>query len=253
MQELVQSVDRTLCILEIISDYEDGLGIAEISEKANLHKSTVYRLINTLICKGYINQNISTNKYSLTLKLFELGSKKIEKMNLVSVAQSHLKELMEKTDEVVHLVVREKNELIYISKVEPKKSIIMYTRIGMRKPIYCTAMGKAIMASLTEEEVQAIWNESDVKSYTDNTIVNLTELKSNLKNVRLKGYAVDNQEVENGIICIGAVLKDYKSKICGAISVSGSIMSFTEDKIDYISRALLECANKISKELGYRN
>ena len=253
MQELVQSIDRALCILETLADYENGLGIAEISEKANLHKSTVYRLLNTLICKEYVFQDLRTNKYLLTFKLFELGNKKIEKMNLGSVAQPYLRELMNKTDEVVHLAVREENEIIYVAKVEPKKSIIMYTRIGMRKPMYCTAMGKAIMAELTEEEVQNIWNQSDIKSYTDSTIVNLSELKNNLKDVRLKGYALDNQEVENGIICMGALLKDYNSKICGAISVSGSIMSFTENKINDISIALLECSNKISKELGYKN
>ena len=253
MQELVQSVDRALCILETLSDYENGLGIAEISEKANLHKSTVYRLLNTLICKEYVFQDLRTNKYLLTFKLFELGNKKIEKMNLGSVAQPYLRELMNKTDEVVHLAIREENELIYVAKVEPKKSIIMYSHIGMRKPMYCTAMGKAIMAELTEEEVQNIWNQSDIKSYTDNTIINLSELKNNLKDVRLKGYALDNQEVENGIICMGTLIKDYNSKICGAISVSGYIMSFTEKKINDVSIALLECSNKISKELGYKN
>lgn len=253
MQDLVQSVDRALCILEILSDYENGLGIAEISEKANLHKSTVYRFINTLIFKGYVHQDIPTNKYLLTLKLFELGNKKIEKMNLISVAQPYLKELMENTDEVVHLVVREENELIYVSKVEPKKSIIMYTRIGMRKPMYCTSMGKAIMAELTEEEVQDIWDESDIQRYTDHTIINFSDLKNDLKDVKLKGYAIDNQEVETGIICLGVVLKDYTNKICGAISASGSTIHFTEDKIDFISKSLLDCADKISKELGYRN
>lgn len=252
MQEVVQSVDRALCILEILSDYENGLGIAEISEKANLHKSTVYRFLSTLIYKGYVSQDTSTSKYLLTLKLFELGNKKIEKMNLVTVAQPYLRDLMKKTDEVVHLAVREENELIYVAKVEPKKSIIMYTRIGMRKPMYCTAMGKAIMAELTEEEVKNIWDSSDVKIFTNNTIADLSDLKSNLKDVRSKGYALDDQEVESGIICMGAVIKDYRSKICGAISVSGTIMSITEDNKETIASELLECVSKISKELGYK-
>lgn len=253
MQELVQSVDRALCILEALSDYEDGLGITEISEKVNLHKSTVYRLISTLMYKGYIMQNHSTNKYSLTLKLFELGSKKIEKMDLVSAAQPYLKKLMEETGEVVHLAVRENNEIVYIAKVEPPKSIMMYTRIGMSKPMYCTAMGKAIMAELTEEEVQNIWNKSDIKKYTDNTIVEFSKLKENLKDIKSKGYTLDNQEVEMGIICVGAVIKDYKSKICGAVSVSGSTINFNEQKVSNISNLILKYSKKISEELGYRN
>lgn len=252
MQESVQSVDRALCILESLSDYEDGLGITEIGQKVNLHKSTVYRLVNTLVNKGYIKQDYSTNKYRLTLKLFELGSKKVEKMDLVGISKPYLNELMEKTGEVVHLVVREGIQIVYVSKVEPKKSIMMYTRIGMSKPMYCTAMGKAMMAELTDEEVEDIWNKSDIEKYTENTIVDLQKLKENLKKVKQDGFALDNQEVENGIVCQGAVIKDYRGKICGAISVSSSIINFHEKKLMYISNLLLEYANKISKELGYK-
>lgn len=252
MQEIVQSVDRTLTILEVLSDYEDGLGITEISEKVELHKSTVHRLLNTLIFKGYIKQDKNTNKYGLTLKLFELGNKKVESMDLVSVVEPYLKELMEKTNEVVHLGMREGSDIIYVSKMEPQKSMKMYTRIGMRKPIYCTAMGKAMMAYMTEEEAQKIWDESDIQKLTNNTIVDFNDIKENLRDIREKGYAMDDQEVEEGIRCVGTILKDHKSRICGAISISGSILSFTEDKISYYSKVILEHAEKISKELGYR-
>jgi DNA-binding IclR family transcriptional regulator len=252
MQEIVQSVDRTLCILEVLSDYEEGMGITDISEKVGLHKSTVHRLLSTLIYKGYIKQDQVTSKYSLTLKLFELGSKKVEKMNIVSIAQPYIKELMEKTNEVVHLGVREGEELIYVAKVEPQKSIKMYTRIGMRKPMYCTAMGKAMMSEMPTEEVHKIWNESDVKKLTNKTIVDFNELMKNLKDIRMIGYALDNEEVEEGIRCVGAVVKNYRNEVCGAISVSGSIISFTEDKVEYFSKSILEYSNKISMELGYR-
>lgn len=252
MQDIVQSVDRTLTILEVLSDYEDGLGITEISEKVELHKSTVHRLLNTLVYKEYIKQDKNTNKYGLTLKLFELGNKKVEKMDIVSIAQPYLKELVEKTNEVVHLVVREGIEVMYLSKVEPQKSMKMYTRIGMRKPMYCTAMGKAMLSHMTKEEIDKIWNASDIKRLTDNTIVDLCKLKENLIDIRTKGYAMDEQEVEMGIRCIGTVVRDYKGQVCGGISLSSSIITFTEDKEEFFSKMLLEYADKISKELGYR-
>lgn len=252
MQETVQSVDRTLTILEVLSDYEDGLGITEISQKVELHKSTVHRLLNTLIYKGYIKQDKNTNKYGLTLKLFELGNKKVEKMDIVSVAQPYLKELVEKTNEVVHLVVREGMEVMYVSKVEPQKSMKMYTRIGMRKPMYCTAMGKAMLSQMSEEEVEEIWNASDIQKLTDNTIVDIDNLKNSLEEIRKKGYAMDEQEVEMGIRCLGTVIRDYKGEVCGAISLSSSIITFTEEKIECFSKLMLEYANKISRELGYR-
>lgn len=253
MQEIVQSVDRTLSILEVISDYEDGLGITDISEKVGLHKSTVHRLLATLIHKGYVRQNDETNRYELTLKLFELGNKKIEKMNIVTVAKPFIQELMEKTNEVIHLVIGEEAEIIYVAKVEPQKTIRMYSSIGKRIPMYCTSVGKSMMSYMSDEEVEKIWSISPIKKLTENTIVNLEDFKEHLKIVREKRYAIDEQENEIGIRCIGASVLDYKGNVCGAVSISGSIISFTEDKIEEFSKLLIEYARNISRELGYRD
>lgn len=251
MQEIVQSIERAFCILEVLSDYNDGLGISELSSKVNLHKSTVHRILGTLTYKGYIKQNQTSNKYSLTLKLFELGNKKVEGTDLLTVSRPYLEELMKKTNEVIHLVVREGTEIVYIDKVEPKKSITMYTRIGMRKPLYCTAVGKAMLALMPENKVQDIWSNSNIKKLTKNTIIDFNELNDNFKTIRATGFAIDDQEVENGIRCVASVVKNHKSAICGAVSISGSIFSFTDDKINYFSKILIEYCNKISKELGY--
>ncbi|PJI07293.1 MULTISPECIES: IclR family transcriptional regulator [Clostridium] len=253
MQEIVQSVDRSLSIIEVLSDYENGLGITEISEKVGLHKSTVFRLLSTLIYKGYVQQDKNSSRYGLTLKLFELGNKKVENMSLVTVALPYIKKLMEKTNEVVHLVVRDGTDMVYISKVEPQKTIRMYSSIGKRIPLYCTAVGKAMMSQMLDNEVEEIWEKSDIKKLTDRTITDLETMKKELKKVKEKGYAIDEQENEIGIRCIGTIIRDYKGNICGAASVSGSILSFTEDKIGDFSKWMLECASSISKELGYRN
>ncbi|WML36718.1 IclR family transcriptional regulator [Clostridium sp. OS1-26] len=252
MQDVVQSVERSLSILEALSDYEDGLGITEISEKVGLHKSTVHRLLSTLIQKGYVEQSEETNKYKLTLKLFELGSKKIGKIDVVNVAKPYLRDLMKMTNEVVHLVIRDGNEIVYVDKVESESTIRMYSRIGKRSPIYCTAVGKAMLSYMTDEQVEQIWNQSDIKKFTEKTITNLEEFKEHLKIVREKGYAIDEQENEIGIRCVGAAILNYKGEVCGAISISGSTISFTEDKIDNFAKVLIEYVSKISKELGYR-
>ncbi|GIM29405.1 IclR family transcriptional regulator [Clostridium polyendosporum] len=252
MQEVVQSVDRSLSILEVLSEYEDGLGITEISEKVGLHKSTIHRLLATLIYKGYVEQSSTTNKYKLTLKLFELGSKKVEKLNVVTVSRPFLHELMEKTNEVVHLVVREGNEIVYVSKVESENTIRMHSRIGRRAAVCCTAVGKSMLSHMSDEEVEEIWNTSEIKQLTQYTITDLNEFKEHLKLVRERGYAVDEQENELGVRCIGTSVFNYKEEVCGAISVSGPIISFTEDKIEAYAQLLKEYANKISKELGYK-
>jgi DNA-binding IclR family transcriptional regulator len=253
MQELVQSVERTLSIIEILSDYENGLGITEISEKANLHKSTVHRLLNTLIVKGYVKQNEDSNRYNLTLKLFEIGNKKIEKMNIVTSAKPLLHELMEKTNEVIHLVVREGTEIVYIDKVESQNPIRMYSKIGKRSPVYCTAVGKSMLSHMTDNEVKFIWDNSTIEKLTKNTVIDFKKFKEDLNIIKKQGYAIDEQENEIGIRCIGTSILDYKGEICGAISISGSIISFKEEKVNKFAKLIIEYANKISNELGYRN
>nr|WP_242834553.1 IclR family transcriptional regulator [Clostridium pasteurianum] len=252
MQEVVQSVDRTLSILELLSDYENGLGITEISEKVNLHKSTVHRLLNTLMVKGYVQQSEDSNRYKLTLKLFELGSKKVEKMNIVNVARPLLKELMEKTNEVIHLVVREGIDIVYVAKVESQNPIRMYSRIGKKSPMYCTAVGKSMMSHMSEEEVNLIWKNSNVEKLTEYTITDFQTFKDNIDLIRNEGYAIDEQENEIGIRCIAASVLDYSGNIVGAISISGSIISFKEEKIQEFSKLIIEYSNRISQELGYK-
>lgn len=253
MQEVVQSVERTLSILEVLSDYENGLGITEISEKVNLHKSTVHRLLNTLMIKDYVEQDEDTNRYKLTLKLFELGSKKVENMNIANVARPLLQELMEKTNEVIHLVVREGTEIVYIAKVESQNPIRMYSRIGKRSPVYCTAVGKAMLSHMTDDEVNFIWDNSNIEKLTENTVVDFNKFKENLNIIKQQGYSIDEQENEIGIRCIASPILDYSGQVCGAISISGSIISFKEEKISEFSKLITEYANEISQELGYKN
>lgn len=252
MQEIVQSVDRSLSILEVLSDYENGLGITEISEKVKLHKSTVHRLLATLIYKGYVKQQDKDNKYKLTLKLFELGNKKIQKMDLVAVAKPYLKELVEKTNEVAHLVVTEDTEIIYVGKEESQNTIRTHSTIGDRRPLYCTAVGKSILSYMEDDKIQEIWNKSNVQKLTEYTITDFDEFKEYLNKVRKNGYAVDEQENEIGVRCVGASIFDYKGEVCGAISISGSIITFTEEKLQDFSNFIIEYSHKISKELGYR-
>ncbi|SNR96936.1 transcriptional regulator, IclR family [Anaerovirgula multivorans] len=252
MKDLVQSVDRALSILEVLSDYEEGMGITEISSKIDLHKSTVHRLLLTLIKKGYVEQNPNTNKYKLTLKLFELGNKSIEKMDIRTVAKPYLQQLKELTNEVVHLVVREGAEIVYIDKVESENKIRMHSRIGTKSPMYCTSVGKAIMAYLTEEEVENIWQAIEIKRFTEYTITDLKVMKETLKRIREEGYALDEEENEIGIRCIGAPIFNHIGEVCGAISISGPTIRVTKERINDFKNNILMISDKISKELGYR-
>lgn len=252
MSDIVQSVDRALTILEVLSDHSEGLGVTDISDKVGLHKSTVYRLLSTLIYKGYVIQDSESNKYRISLKLFELGNKRIEDTNLLSASRPYTKELMEKVNEVVHLVIREGNEIIYVDKVEADNTIQMVSNIGKRSPVYCTAVGKAILAQLPEEEVEKIWNTSKIERLTEHTIIKLEDMKRELKTVKEKGYAIDNEENEIGVRCIGAPIFNRFGEVEGAISISGPTLRVTEEKLEEFSREIIKYSCLISKELGYK-
>ncbi|MCR2045391.1 IclR family transcriptional regulator [Anaerosalibacter massiliensis] len=249
--QIVQSVDRTLSILELLANYDDGLRIMEISDKVNLHKSTVHRLLATLVYKGYVIQDLDTNKYKLTLKLFELGSKKIENIDILSASKPYTKALMEEINEIVHLVIQDGNEIVYIDKVEADNTIRMASNIGKRSPMYSTSVGKAMLAFMEEEEVEKIWNNSKIEKFTEYTIVDLEDLKNRLKKIRKKGYSVDDQENELGVRCIGAPVFNRLGKVEGAISISGPTIRVTKEKIEEMAEQVIKYANMISNELGY--
>ncbi len=250
MGQNVQSVDRALGILETLSINPKGLGVGEISERTGLHKSTVHRLLATLIDKGYVKQNTHCN-YQLTLKLFELGSKLVEELDMLEVARPYLSQLMECVNEVVHLVVLEGNAIVYVDKVEPDKTIRMHSRIGIRRPLYCTAVGKAILSTMEDEEVERIWENSDIKELTEYTITDLDKMKEELENIRNKGYSTDEQENELGVRCIAIPLLDYTKKAWGAISISGPVERMTDETFEKIQSSLIPIGNQIKNELGY--
>jgi DNA-binding IclR family transcriptional regulator len=254
MGEIVQSIDRALSILELLVDYNEGLGVVEISEKVNLHKSTVYRLLSTLIYKDYVVQDLGTNKYRVTFKLYELGNKKLKDIDLLSASKLYTKKLMESVNEVVHLVVREGNKIVYIDKVEAiNNTIRMASTIGKRNPMYCTSVGKAILAYLPDEEIKNIWNISKIEKLTKYTITDFEEMKKELDTVREKGYGIDNEENEIGVRCIGAPIFNRFGEVEGAISISGPTIRVKEKDIDEISKEVIKYGNLISKELGYIN
>lgn len=252
MIEIVQSVNRALSILELISDYNEGLGITEISQKTDLHKSTVHRLLGTLMYKGFVVQDTITNKYRISLKLYELGTKRIEDLDILKASKPYTKRLMEELNEVVHLVIRDKNDIIYIDKVEADNTIRMASTIGRRSPLYCTSVGKAILAFTDEKEVEDIWKNNNVQKLTPNTIIDFQLFKEELEKIREQGYAEDDEENELGVRCIGAPVFNFHGEVEGAISISGPTIRVTKDKVEKIAEAVKKYAGLISRELGYR-
>ncbi|WP_105616198.1 IclR family transcriptional regulator [Vallitalea okinawensis] len=251
MAEVVQSVDRALEILELLSCHVDGLAIKEISEKLELHKSTVHRLLGTLIYKGYVEQNELNNRYLVTLKLFQLGSRKVENTDVIETSKPYLNQLAQFSGEVVHLVLRDGTDIIYVDKVEGNQTIRMHSKIGNRSPMYCTGVGKAIMSTLEEDEIKMIWENSEIKRLTEHTIIELAEMHQTIEQIKLSGYALDNEENELGVKCVAVSIKDYRGISIAAISISGPKERMTNEKIITYSQKLKKSCQEISERLGY--
>jgi len=249
--DTVQSVDRAFDILEALKDGE--IGLVDLSKKVGLNKSTVHRLLNTLIHRGYVSQNPENNRYKPTLKFLEIGSRVLSTLDIVDIAKPHIKRLSEKTNEVVHLVSIEKDEIVYIDKIESTNTIRMHSYIGKRIPIYCTAVGKAYMAHLDEYEFLKLWNEIVGKliKFTENTILSKDSMLSEINTIKSNGFAIDNEENEEGVICVAAPIFNYDKSVKYAISISTPKMRIDEDKIKSFGRLVKETAKEISKDLGY--
>jgi len=248
--ETVQSIDRALKLLEILSDFDEGLGLLDLSERAELSKSTAHRLLSTLKENGYIRQNAITGKYQLTMKLFHLGSKTVEKMDILKLSRPYLEKLRDLSREVIHLVLRDGNEIVYIDKVESANTIRMYSNIGKKGTLYSTSVGKAMLACMSDEEIIKIWDSVKIEKLTEYTITEFKEFMTEINRIRGVGYALDREENELGVRCIGAAILDHSKKPVGAMSISGPSQRMTKEKVEELSRHILETKKRISRELG---
>ena len=248
----IQVLDRALAILNLLSAEGPDLSLGEISDKIELHKSTVHRLIMVLERHRLIERNSVNGRYRLGLKLFELGTRAVSQLDLRERARPVLERLVLETSETVHLCVLDDTEVVYLDKVEPARSVRMASSVGRRNPAYCTAVGKAILAYLPESQVEAIVRKHGLKAMTSNTITSFLDLKAELAAVRERGYAVDNEEIEEGVRCVGCVVRDFSGGPVAAISVSGPAFRISREKAKGLSRPVIAAASALSMQLGFK-
>ncbi|UOF90262.1 IclR family transcriptional regulator [Fodinisporobacter ferrooxydans] len=248
----VKSVDKACMLMEIISDYEDGVGITELAEKVGMYKSTVHRLLNTLAARGYIEQDPGTGKYKLGYRVLDLGMKLLTGIDLRRESAPFLHKLAMESNEVVHLAVLDHGEIVYIDKVESSNTTRMHSRVGKRVPVHGTGLGKAILAFLPPSEAVAIIDRYGLKPITPYTITDRNQLLDALDETRKLGYALDIEENEIEVCCVAAPIWDYNNKVVAAISVSGPSFRMTHDRLQEMVPFVTQTAYQISERLGYR-
>lgn len=250
----VQTVEKALEVFNLLSKdrYREGISISELSKELELGKSTVHRILETMVAKNYIDQSEETKKYQLSWKLFEVGNVIPRQRNLYRVDNRILQVLCDASQETVNLGVRVKDSVVTIFKTSPKTSLIANLQIGAREPLHATAMGKALISEMTREEVVNILGEDGYETFTSNTINNVDDLMIELERIRRQGYSVDDEEVCAGLTCVAMPVRDFKNEIVAAVSVSGASIRMTFNKIQEIQEDLREATEKLSAFLGWQ-
>lgn len=250
-ENMVKSVSRALDIIMILSLKKGGLGVTEIANQIDINKSSVYRILSTLVQYGYVEQDEETGRYKLGYKFLEISSRLLDSIDLRGEARPFLQELETETNEAIHLVVYDQAEVVYIEKLEGNETLRMHSKVGKRAPMHCTSVGKAILANLPLETVLTIIEQKSMPVHTVHTITDKDDLLHELQMVREKGYALDLEENENGITCIAAPIFNHTGKVMAAVSISGPTLRMTDDRLDQLKSRMIQTGLKISNRLGY--
>ncbi len=248
---LLRSVTNALAVLEAFSLERPELGVTELSQALGLGKSTVHRLLTSLSARGYVRKTLRTEKYCLGLKVFEIGSLVAGQLTLRESAAPYLQQLMTASRETVHLGVLAGWEVVYIDKIESTQALQIYSRIGRRAPLHATALGKALLACLPDEEIDRFLRRR-LKAHTPLTLTDPPRMRREIQRIRVAGYAVDNEEFEAGLKCIAAPLRDHTGAAVASMGVACPAVRLPEERLGALVPLVREAARGASLALGFR-
>jgi DNA-binding IclR family transcriptional regulator len=245
----LHSLDRAVSVLEVLGQSDEPLSLAEICQRMNLHKSTAHRSLMVLERSALIERTLE-NRFRLGLKLYELGNRAVEQIDLRGRVQPFFRRLASQVGETVHLGVLQKTSVVYLDKAEPNRRVCMSSKTGTSNPVYCTSMGKAMLAFQPEEVLEQVVAKIRFVRYTPKTIASREALLKGLERIRRRGYAIDDEEIELGVRCVGAPIFNENHRAIAAVSVSGPTSRITVQSVPGIAEHLLRCSRDISASLG---
>lgn len=248
----VQSVERAIIIIETLAEARQEMSLTEISNKVGWPKSTVHGLVSTLREYHYVDQSSITGKYRLGIHLFELGNIVSRSWDISSIAKPHMQRVSQVLGETVQLAVEDNGEVLYIDKIDSSRTLRIVSEIGVRLPMHCSGLGKVLLAYRSRSEVHKIIAGRGMTPMTLRTITTMDALEKELQKIRKNGYAMDDQEIMDGLRCIAVPIYDGNNKVLYAISVSGQCHNMQGRHLKEVIEILTKTAKSISYEMGYR-
>lgn len=238
------SVEKAFNILDCFTTDITELGVTEIAQLMDTNKSAVYRMLATMEALNVIQQNPENGKYRLGLKLFELGQKVAINKNFIAKARPYMEDLVQRAGETAHLAIYQNQKVYFLDKVVGRHDLQINSQIGSEKPIYCTGLGKIMLAFAEPDYIRVIKN-LHIEAVTKNTITNKQQLIAEVEHIKQQGFALDMEENEIGLICVAVPVFNNRGKFIAAISTSGPSARFNEDEIQTYTGDLKQTAEQL--------
>ncbi len=248
----LSSVAMAVRLLKCFSEGEAEIGVTTLSRRLGVAKSTVYRLASTLVSEGLLEQNPETERYRLGMSLFGLGALVRQRMNVATDARPFLFHLREATGETVHLAILEGAEIVFVLNLESNQAIRMRADLGARKPAFCTAEGRAMLAFQTPEIVNDVLG-SVLVPRTPKTITDPRAIRKALETIRQTGFATEDEQSELGMRSVAAPIRNSNGRVIAAIGLAGPIQRISNEALASFAPLVADAARTISARLGYNS
>jgi DNA-binding IclR family transcriptional regulator len=249
-RNFLKVVAKTFRVMEIIAQHREGIQLGELSRKlAGQPKATVFRILHTLKELGYVEQDSRSSAYRMTHQVEALGRGE-SRETLKRVVRPYMEHLRSQFEQTVALAVLDGDQLQYIEILDGLRSIRMNATVNSYAPPHCTSLGKAILSRLLPEERTRLLSRRPLAKLTPNTITSVPNLERHLAEVRAQGYAVDDEETEEGARCVGAAILGREGKPVAAVSISGPLSFLPPERIGDVAREIKKACRSISESLG---
>ncbi len=246
----VQSLGRAFAILEEVARHREGIGLADLSKLVGLHNSTTFHLAKTMVSLGYIRQEKESKRYRIGRPLFALAASALDEIEMVNVAKPVLEDLSRETGESSHFSVRMGDAVVVIARTGGPGAFQLADRVGVVRPAHCTALGKVMLASLSDDQFKRFLERVELKPSTEKSITEIPTLLREIAEVRRTGVAYDEGEFNLEVRCIAVPVKDFTGQVVGALGISGPIWRESNQARQANAKMLQAAAARLSAAFG---
>lgn len=247
----VQSIERAFAILEAVAHDRDGITLAELSKRVELHNSTTFHLVRTMVALGYIRQDSQTKRYRIGRPLFALAAHAFDEVEMVGLAMPVLEQLSVKSGESAHFAVRNRATITILARTTGSGPFQIVENPGTIRPANCTALGKVLLAAMRPEMFEEYLRHGDIKRLTEKSITEIAPLRREIEQCRTSGIAYDDGELDPELRCIAAPVRNYVGQVVGAIGISAPIWRLPIQKMADKAEIVRAAAVTLSGEFGY--